>query len=164
MNTLQTLLNTGTTGSMVTTTAGKINSRPSPLAVLLRNALGVILVWKGINFIRDTAVLEFLTNQSGESILTMNDAVIILVAGLLTFIFGTFIIAGRFTRMAAFLQLPVFSIGILFIHGGYIERNGFELLLTIVTPFLLLLFIAKGNNVFLNNPDKQPKRAASFQF
>jgi uncharacterized membrane protein YphA (DoxX/SURF4 family) len=58
---------------------------------------------------------------------------------------------GLFTRVAAFLQLPVFLMGMLFIHGGYVERYGFELLLTIIVPFLLLLFITKGDRAF--SPD-----------
>jgi uncharacterized membrane protein YphA (DoxX/SURF4 family) len=125
-------------------TTSKTTARPAVWAIFLRIVLGVILIWKGIKFISDTAVLELLTNQVSESMFTKNEAVIILVATLLTLIFAIFIIVGLFIRIAAFIQLPIFLIGMLFIHGGYIERYGFELIVTLIVPFLLLLFISKA--------------------
>jgi uncharacterized membrane protein YphA (DoxX/SURF4 family) len=118
----------------------------------LRIALGVTLIWKGINFDRDTAILEFFMNQRVEGMFTKDDAVFMLVISVLTLLSGIFITAGRFTGITALIQLPIFSVGMLFIHAAYIERTGFELVLTIIVPFLLL-FITKGNRVLSNNAD-----------
>jgi putative oxidoreductase len=126
-------------------------------AILLRVALGLILIWKAINFIADSSALELLTVQGYESLLTKNDAVFIVVFGMITVVSGFFIIAGRFTRMAAFIQLPVFLIGIVFIHGGYIDRNGIELILTAIVPFLLLVFITRGNHVLTTDANVRNK-------
>lgn len=98
--------------------------------VVLRIALGIMLIWKGINFISDTFVAE---------------DVFVLLPALFTLIGGLFITAGLFTGIVALIQLPIFLIGTLFIHAGYIERNGFELVLTGIIPFLLLMFITKAN-------------------
>jgi uncharacterized membrane protein YphA (DoxX/SURF4 family) len=127
----------------------------------LRIALGVILIWKGINFFRDTSIVESLTNQSSAGVFTKNEAIIALAVTILTLLCGFFIMIGFFTRIASFVQLPVFSIGaILYIHGGYIERNGFELALTIVIPFLLLLSFTKGSSAF--SIDECLRRKAAF--
>ena len=119
--------------------------------VVLRVALGVMLIWKGINFIRDTFVLEVLTGQIEENLFTTHEALLMLLPALLTLVGGLFIIAGLFTSIVALIQLPVFLIGTLFIHAGYIERNGFELVLTALIPFLLLVFITKANDSRLSN-------------
>jgi uncharacterized membrane protein YphA (DoxX/SURF4 family) len=120
--------------------------------VVLRVALGVMLIWKGINFIRDTFVLELLTGQTGQSLFATHEALLILLPSMLTIVGGLFIIAGLFTGIVAVIQLPVFLIGTLFIHAGYIERNGFELVLTGLIPFLLLVFISKADHKLSNDP------------
>ena len=98
--------------------------------VVLRIALGIMLMWKGLNFISDTFVIEDVS---------------VLLPALFTLIAGLLITANLFTSIVALIQLPIFLIGTLFIHTGYIERNGFELVLTGIIPFLLLLFITRDD-------------------
>ncbi len=131
--------------------AGQTRTRPHVLAIFLRIALGVILIWKAINFAHDTAALELLMGKEDETLVTKSDAVFVLSLSVITVVCGVFILVGRFTRVTAFAQLPVFLIGTLFIHGGHIERYGFELILTAVVPFLLLVFITRGNHALTNN-------------
>jgi uncharacterized membrane protein YphA (DoxX/SURF4 family) len=113
--------------------------------VALRVAVGTILIWKGLNFIRDTFILELLTGQDNRSLFTNDEAVLAGLVILFMIVGGLLMIFGVFTQVVSLVQLTIFSIGSLFIHAGYIERYGFELVLTIIVPFLLLIFITKSN-------------------
>jgi uncharacterized membrane protein YphA (DoxX/SURF4 family) len=119
--------------------------------VFLRVALGLVLIWKAIKFVIDTAALQLLTGQNPDSSMTRGDAALVMVLSVATVVCAIFIMLGVYTRVAAFVQLPVFIMGTLYIHGGHIERQGFERVLTIIIPFVLLLFITKGNSAFLKN-------------
>lgn len=136
---------------------GKSGARAQAWSIFIRVVLGVILIWKAINLIADTSALKLLTVQDYESVLTKNDAVLIVIFGVITVVCGFFIMAGLFTRVAAFIQLPVFLLSILFIHGGYIDRNGFELILTAIVPFLLLELITKDDHVLESETYSQNK-------
>ena len=118
----------------------KTTGRRSAWFTVLRIALGIVLIWKGVNFLRDTAALQSLLGHDAAGELAKADARMIVILSVITLLCGFFILIGRFTRLASFVQLPVFLIGTLFIHGGHIERYGFELVLTITVPFLLLIF------------------------
>lgn len=107
-----------------------------------RVAVGFILLWKGTNFIRDTFLLEQLFGETSQTLFTANEAVLAALAVLLMLIGGILIILGVFTRIVSLVQLVIFSLGSLFIHAGYIERGGFELVLTVTVPFVLLIFAA----------------------
>ena len=131
-----------------TTNPRRTTGRRSPWFIFLRIALGIVLIWKGINFLRDTAAVQSLLGHSGVGELVNDDVRLIVILSAITLLCGFFILIGRFTRVASFVQLPVFLIGTLFIHGGYIERYGFELVLTITVPFLLLIFITQDNYGF----------------
>ena len=118
---------------------------------ILRITLGALLIWKAIHFIRDTFILEYLTSQHSQAQFTRNEALLMLGFASLVLIGGLFILMGFFTPFTAMIVLPVFSIGILFIHAEYVERNGFELFVTAIIPFLLLMFISKSNHQIVNH-------------
>jgi len=142
-------------------TVNKTSVRQTTWFIFLRIALGVILIWKGINFINETSVLESVIRQSNVSIFTRNDAIVALVSTILTLLCGLFITVGLVTRVAAIIQLLIFSIGaILYIHGGHINRNGFELVLTVIVPFLFLVFFTKVIGAF--SVDEYLRRGSAF--
>ena len=122
----------------------KTNILNSVWLLVLRIALGIILIWKGIKFILDTKTIESLVKQNYTGLFTKNEATVVIAAIVITILCGLLIMIGLFTRIASFVQLPIYCIKILFIHGDYIQRNGIELILTILIPFFLLLLIAKG--------------------
>ena len=131
---------------MTQTTTGKISALQWPWHTLLRLVLGIILMWKGINLFSDITIMEAVISDSGVNTLSNGDAILLSTTGVLTVIFGLFIALGLFVRITSFILLPIVSIEILFIHGGYIERNGFEMILIVIVTFLLLIPIAKGSD------------------
>jgi uncharacterized membrane protein YphA (DoxX/SURF4 family) len=126
-------------------TSGKPGVNQPAWLTFLRIVLGVILIWKGINFIRDTAALKSLIEYTGVGIFTQNAATLALVVTMLTLLCGFFITVGLFTRIASIIQIPVVLVALLFVHMKTEDRNGFELVLTIVVFVLLVLFAIKGS-------------------
>ncbi|MBO9681414.1 MAG: DoxX family protein [Flavisolibacter sp.] len=130
------------------TTATKNNVIEFSRLTFLRIVLGVILIWKGITFVHDITRLEFLIKQTGVGVFTQNDGVLALLVTMLTLLCGFFITVGLFTRIASIIQIPVVLVALLFVHIKTIDRNGFELVLTIAVLALLILFAIKGSGTF----------------
>lgn len=126
-------------------TSGKPSVSQPAWLTFLRIVLGVILIWKGITFVRDITRLEFLIKQTGVGVFTQNDDVLALLVTMLTLLCGFFITVGLFTRIASIVQIPVVLVALLFVHMKTADRNGFELVLTIVVFVLLVLFAIKGS-------------------
>lgn len=121
---------------------------------ILRITLGALLIWRGVYFIRDTFILEHLISEHSWAEFSKNEAWLMLFFALSVVIGGLFILIGRLTAAVSLFMLPVFSIGTLFIHAGYVERNGFELVMIAIIMFLLLMFISRLNNRIIN-PQKK---------
>lgn len=133
-------------------------SQPAWLT-LLRVALGAILIWKGINFIRDTSALKSLIEQTGIGIFTENSGGFALIITILTLLCGFLILVGLFTRIASIIQIPIILGAILFVNIKNIEQNVFELALTIIVLGLLILFIVKGSGML--SADEYFRRGAA---
>jgi uncharacterized membrane protein YphA (DoxX/SURF4 family) len=118
---------------------------------ILRIILGALLIWRGIYFIRDTFIFEHLINENSRAEFSKNEAWFMLLFALSVVIGGLFILIGCLTTAVSLFILPVFSIGTLFIHAGYVERNGFELIIIAIIMFLLLMFISRLNNRIINH-------------
>jgi len=131
-----------------TTTATKNSVTELGWLTILRIALGLILIWKGINFIRDISALESLIKQTGVGIFTQNDDALALVVTILTLLCGLFITVGLFTRVASIVQIPIVLVAALFVNIKDMDRNSFELVLAIVVLVLLILFAIKGSSAF----------------
>jgi putative oxidoreductase len=126
---------------------------------ILRFALGTILIWKGFEFVRDTARLKSLTEQTGVGIFSQNAGAIALVVTILTLLCGFFIFVGLFTRLSSAVQIPIVLVAILFVNIKNIERSGFELFLAIVVLLLLILFVIKGSGII--SADEYFRRGAA---
>ena len=142
-----------------TITAGKARASHSAWLTFLRIALGVILTWKGISFLRATSALKSLIEQTGVGIFTPYAGAFSLAVTMLTLLCGFFILVGLFTRVAAAVQIPIVLVAILFVNIKNIERNGFELILTIVVLLLLILFVIKGSGTL--SADEYFRRGAA---
>ena len=117
--------------------------QPSWLTIL-RVVLGVILTWKGINFIRDTAEVELLIQQTGIDAFSQSSGLFATLLSFLTLTCGFFITVGLFTKLSAIIQLPIVILAIIFVTGRH-TSNTFELILTIIVLMLLILFLVKGS-------------------
>jgi putative oxidoreductase len=112
---------------------------------ILRIALGIILIWKGINFIRDISVLKSMIEQTGVGVFSRSSGAIAAIVGILSLLCGVFITVGFFTRISSVVMIPIIFVAIVFVNMKNIERNAFELTLTIIVLVLLVLFAIKGS-------------------
>ena len=126
----------------ITTTKPRVN-QPTWLTIL-RIVLGIILIWKGINFIRDISILTSMIEQTGIGIFSRSSRVIASVVSILSLLFGVFITVGLFTRISSIIMIPIIFVEVVFVNIKNIERNSFELILTIIVLVLLILFAIKG--------------------
>src|SRR5690349_10480754 len=107
---------------------------------VLRILLGLILFWKGIVFIRDTALLRSLIGQTGIETFSRSDSTFALIVSVLSLLCGLFITVGLFTRASSIVQLPIIIIAIFFVNIKNLETDIFELILSIIVLILLVLF------------------------
>ena len=113
--------------------------------VIVRIGLGLFLMAKGINFMRDSMLLDRILY--GNEALRENNThwlpILITWANLLS---GFMILVGLWTRLVALLQLPILIGAIVFINA---QRGGFapesELGLAILTLLLAILFLVEGS-------------------
>jgi putative oxidoreductase len=111
------------------------------LLLLLRVALGIALIFKGISFMNDMMSFKALLAETSFNFLPDWIALVITWAHLLC---GFLITIGLFTRLSALMQLPIL-IGAVFINapGGYFT-SGSELIYSVLVLILLVLFLFEG--------------------
>lgn len=122
----------------------KTTVQPAYLTVL-RLVLGLILIWKGIVFIRDITLLQNLIEQTEIGAFSKNAEMLAFIVSYLTLLCGVFIGSGLFTRTMSIIQIPILAVAIFFVNTRGIYHGSFELILSIVTFILLLLFAIKGS-------------------
>src|SRR6478736_5480504 len=127
---------------------------------ILRIVLGGILIWKGINFIRDTSLVRSLIEKTGVDIFSQYSGTLGLIVTILTLLGGLFITIGLFTRAVSIIQIPILLVAIFFVNIKNAGDNLFELILTIIVLGLLILFAIKGSG-FLS-ADEYFHRGAAF--
>lgn len=114
---------------------------------VLRVILGLILIWKGILFLKNTTELQQLIEQTGVGVFSTNSEVLAFIVAALSLLCGLFIGVGLFTRTSSIIQIPVLIVAVIFVNVKNIETS-FELILSIVTLILLILFAIKGSGQF----------------
>ncbi len=112
---------------------------------ILRIILGFILVWKGYVFIRDTSYLQTLIEHTGLGVFSKNSEVLAFIVCYLSLLCGLFIATGLFTKTSSIVQIPILIVAIFFVNIKETGQSGFELLLSIITLLLLILFVIKGS-------------------
>ncbi len=112
---------------------------------LFRIALGLILFWKGIGFIRDTELLKLLIQRTGIGVVSQNSDVLSFLISYLSLLCGLFILTGLFTRTSSIVQIPILFIAVFFVNMKNIGQSNFELVLSIIVLLLLILFAIKGS-------------------
>lgn len=112
---------------------------------LLRIALGFIIIWKGIVFIRDTALLEVLIQHTGIGGFSNNSQVLSFIVSYLSLLCGLFIATGLFTKTSSIIQIPILVVAVFFVNAKNIGENSFELILSVIVLILLVFFAIKGS-------------------
>lgn len=112
---------------------------------LFRIILGLVLFWKGIVFIRDTAQLEQMIQQTKIGIFSQNSQILSFVISYLSLLCGLFILTGLFTRTSCLVQIPILLVAIFFVNAKNIGQSGSELIVSIVVLAFLVLFAVKGS-------------------
>lgn len=139
--------------------AGKTSVSHPAWLTFLRIALGIVLIWKGFNFIRDTSALKSMVEQTGIGIFTQNSGALALLVTIVTLLCGFFITVGLFTRIASIVQIPIVLVAIVFVNMKNLEHNSFELILTLIVLLLLILFALKGSGTL--SADEYFRRGAA---
>ncbi len=116
---------------------------------VLRIVLGFVLAWKGIVFVRDTTLLQHLIEQTGVGVFSQNADTLAFIITYLTLLCGVFIACGLFTRISSIVQIPILITAIIFVNVRMAEQPGSaELILSIITLILLIVFAIKGSSQF----------------
>ncbi|HEV2832613.1 MAG TPA: DoxX family membrane protein, partial [Hanamia sp.] len=114
-------------------------TRFQPLWIsILRMILGFILAWKGIVFIRDSALLEVLIERTGIGVFSKNANILSFVVSYLSLLCGLFIGSGLWTRASSIIQIPILIVAVFFVNINNVATSQFELILSIITLILLI--------------------------
>jgi uncharacterized membrane protein YphA (DoxX/SURF4 family) len=113
--------------------------------VIVRIALGLFLFSKGINFMRDSQLLERLI-YGGQSLSENNTHWLPIFITWINLLGGFMIMVGLMTRLMTLIQIPILVGAIIFING---QRGGFapesELGLAILSLLLVIFFLIEGS-------------------
>ena len=122
-------------------------SQPRWLTIV-RIALGLILFWKGINFMRDSSDLHLMLQRMSIGVVDKNSVWIEFLITYINLLGGLFIIVGLFTKTSSIILIPILISVVFFVntrHGLY--QSTFELVLSAIVLILLILFSIKGSGV-----------------
>ncbi len=126
---------------------------------IIRIALGVFLLYKGIDFLRNTSDLVSLMSLRSP----FGSFLIILLGHYVTFahiLGGFFLTIGMFTRAACLIQIPILIGAIIFVNSSSdVLRPYSELFLSILILLLVIYFLIVGNGpLSVKFPEEEKKR------
>jgi putative oxidoreductase len=115
---------------------------------IVRIALGLILFWKGISFIRESSDLPLMLQRMSIGVVDKHTQWIAFLIAYINLLGGLFIVAGLFTKSSCIIQIPILIGAVFFVN----TRNGLnqspsELILSAIVLILLILFSVKGSGV-----------------
>lgn len=112
---------------------------------ILRIFLGLYLLWKGIVFIRDTALLEQLIQRTGVGAFSNNASTLSFMVAYLSLLCGLFIATGLWTKFFSVIQIPILIVAVFFVNLNRIDSGAIELVMSVITLGLLIFFAFKGS-------------------
>ena len=124
---------------------------------IVRIALGIFLVYKGIDFLRNMS--DLVTLMSIKT--SFGEFSYILIGHLIVFAHimgGIFIALGALTRFACIMQIPILLGAVFLINrpGGMVEPYS-ELLVSLVVLLLLIYFLIVGNGPLSVKLEEPPR-------
>ena len=122
-------------------------SQPRWLTIV-RIALGFILFWKGINFIRDSSDLQLMLQRMSIGVIDKNSEWIAFLITYINLLGGLFIVVGLFTKTSCIIQIPILVGAVFFVNTKHgLNQSNAELILSVIVLLLLILFSIKGSGV-----------------
>ena len=121
----------------------KTSDQPRWLTIF-RIALGLVLLLKGISFIRDTAALRSMIEQTGVEAFSHHSDTLAFLVAFINLLGGLFIACGLFTRTSSIVQIPILIIATFFVNTKTGESST-ELILSAIVLILLVFFAIKGS-------------------
>ncbi len=122
-------------------------SQPRWLTII-RIALGFILFWKGITFIRDTSDLQLMLQRMSIGVVDKNSEWIAFLITYINLLGGLFITVGLFTKTSSIVQIPILIGAVFFVNSKHgLNQSSSELILSVIVLLLLILFAIKGSGV-----------------
>ena len=122
-------------------------SQPRWLTIV-RIALGLILFWKGINFIRDSSDLHLMLQRMSIGVVDKNSVWIEFLITYINLLGGLFIIVGLFTKTSSIILIPILISVVFFVNTRHgLNQSTFELVLSAIVLILLILFSIKGSGI-----------------
>ncbi|HEY6976441.1 MAG TPA: DoxX family protein [Chitinophagaceae bacterium] len=126
---------------------------------ILRIALGLLIFYKAINFIRNTETLKSLIEETGIGVFSQNSEALSFVIAYLSLLCGLFITVGLFTRASSIIQIPILIVAVFFVNIKNMNYNAFEFILSLVALILLIVFALKGSGTL--SADEYFRRGAA---
>lgn len=138
-----------------------------PWLTILRALVGIVLLWRGIFFVRELSDLEQLIRRTGIEVFSSNAETLAMIVAMLNLLCGFFILVGLFTRIAAIVLIPILLVAVLFVNIPEAGEQTFELILSVVILLLLLIFAFKGAgplsaDEYFRRGSEQDRRADRF--
>lgn len=123
------------------------DSQPRWLTII-RIALGLILFWKGISFIRDSSDLQSMLQRMSIGVVDKNTEWIAFMITYINLLGGLFITVGLFTKTSCIAQIPILIGAVFFVNTkAGLNQSTSELVLSAVVLILLIVFAIKGSGV-----------------
>ncbi len=133
----------------LTTNPPSTGSNQPKWLTVLRIALGIIILLKGISFFKDSAGLQAMVQNPGFDIINNNAGVVAFFITYLNLLGGFFIVVGLFTRWISLLQIPILIGAIIFVNSeAGMNLSNPDLALSILVLILLTVFVVKGSGPF----------------
>lgn len=115
---------------------------------IVRIALGLILFWRGITFIRDSSDLQLMLHRMAIGVVDKNTEWMAFLISYINLLGGLFIVAGLFTKTSCLVQIPILIGAVFFVNTkDGLNQSTSELILSAVVLLLLILFAIKGSGV-----------------
>ena len=95
----------------------KTNTSQPRWLTIVRIALGLILFWKGISFIRDSSDLQLMLQRMSMKVIDKNSEWIAFLITYLNLLGGLFIAVGLFTKTSSVFQIPILIGAVFFVNS-----------------------------------------------
>ena len=113
---------------------------------IVRIALGLILFWKGINFLHNSSDLQLMLQRMPNSVINKNTEWIAFLISYINLLGGLLIVVGLFTKTSSIIQIPILIGAVFFVNTSHgLNLTTFELVLSAIILILLILFSIKGS-------------------